>query len=946
MTSATTRFRVLGPLEAHVGATPAALGGSKQRALLATLLLRRNEVVSRDRLIEVLWGDDPPASAAGSLQVYVHALRRELGTTRIETHGLGYCIRLGPGELDLDTFERLLGRARRALADQHPSDAEADLRAALALVEGDPLADLAGAEGLAADARRLEELRLEAIELRNDAELELGRHAALAADLQTLVAEFPFRERLRAQQMLALYRAGRQKEALECYRAARDTLVEELGVEPGLELQELERAILQQDPALKAPIVHRRLGGRLPAVPTPLIGRDLEIAAVTALLGRDEVRQVTLTGPGGSGKTRLALAVAAELAPQLRDGCVFVDLSSVADPALFAPTLAQALGVQESETPLSDAIGEDLRGRAGLLVLDNFEQLLPEATRIAEFLTDSRHLQMIVTSRVPLRLSWEHEYPVPPLAFPDEEKAEFAALAATDAVRLFTARAMAVNPQFELTAESAGSVAEICRRLDGLPLAIELAAARSKLVPPRTMVEQLDRLIPLLTGGAVDLPARHRTIEATLDWSYALLDAQERTMFERLAVFRGGWTVDAAAAICADEVDDVLAPISVLLDHSLVRRIPAGRSPRFNMLETIREYALGRLAARHDEEASTRLRHAEYFTSLAVTAEEAFLAGADVAPVLTQLAQEHDNLRGALEYLHERGDSELALRLASALVFFWRVRGHLSEGRMWLEGALSSADGVPPTLLAKAFSGAGRLAYRQGDTGRARELHEQALNISRSTGSLRELGQALSDLGGVSLAENELDRAESLYTESAEVLREAEHHVRLGTVLSNLATIRLARQDSAGARSLARDALALQLATGDKEGRVSTYLVLARAAISQSRDAEAQDALHNGRALIEELDYREVVGYWLLTCAELACKRGDCARAALLLGAADAQFERLGVSQLQADDLAVRDTITGAALAQLGSQAYEAALAAGREASTDDLVARALAPGN
>ncbi|MGE5274223.1 MAG: BTAD domain-containing putative transcriptional regulator [Verrucomicrobiota bacterium] len=921
------RFRILGPLEATVEGEPVALGSPMQRGLLAALLLRANEVVSRDRLIDALWGDDPPASAAGSLQIYVHGLRRALGAERIETHGSGYLIRVDRGELDLDRFVQLVERARRALADDRPADAEDDLRVAMSIPTGPPLADLGGRDAFDLEAGRLEDLRLQAIELQNDAELALGRHDQLAPRLEALVAEHRFRERFRAQQMLALYRSGRQQEALAAYRDARRTLVEELGIEPGRALQELEQAILRQDAALAPSSPRRRPMPALPAVPTRLIGRELEVTAVSALLRRDDVRQVTLTGPGGSGKTRLALAVAEELAPRLRDGAAFVDLAPLDHASLLVPTLATALGIEEREESLEAALAADLRERAGLLVLDNFERLLDAAAWVSDLLRASPRLLVLVTSRLPLRLSWEHVYSVPPLTPPDERCADLEALSANDAVRLFAARASAVDASFELSEDSAEAVATICRRLDGLPLAIELAAARSNLIPPQAMAQQVDQMLPLLAEGPVDVPDRHRSLQATLDWSHALLPEPERAMFERLAVFSGGCAADTATQLDADAAGRLAA----LVDHSLLRRIDRpDEPPRFHMLEPIREYALALLAIRGEED-TWRLRHAELFTSLAETAESEILAGADPAPVLCRLESEHDNFRAALGYLHAHGGGELELRLASALTYFWRVRGHLGEGRQWLEGALATEAEVPALLRAMATSGAGRLAYRHGDYSRAHLLHEQALALARSTGDLRAIGQALSDLGGVALAEEDLDRADALYGESAEALRAAGHKVRLGTVLGNLASIRLSRGDAAGARSLAEEALALQEVTGDREGSVFSHLTLARTGIHDGHEAEAAEALRQALALIDELEYHEIHGHWLLTCAELASKQGNTLHAARLLGAADANFERLGIIRLQAEDIHVHDTVAAAASAELGQDGFRTALAQGRD---------------
>jgi predicted ATPase/DNA-binding SARP family transcriptional activator len=935
-----TAFGVLGPVTATVDGEAVSLGSPLQRALLATLLLRANEVVSRDRLVDALWGDDPPASALGSLQIYVHGLRRALGADRIETHGSGYLIRVGPGELDLDRFVRLVADARRALADDRPSDAEDDLRSALALLTGPPLAGLGVRGVLELEAGRIDDLRLEAVELENDAQLASGAHEELSARLESLVAEYPFRERFRAQLMLALYRAGRQKDALDAFQDARRVLLDELGVEPSPALQDLQRAILRQDPAVASPARKRRPAPLLPAAPTPLIGRELEVAAVTALLRRDDVRQVTLTGPGGSGKTRVALASAEELASELRDGAVFVDLSSIDEPSLLVPLVASAVGVDDRDAPLDTALAEDLRGRSGLLVLDNFEQLLPAATWVAELLRSSRRLLVLVTSRVPLRLSWEHEYPIPPLTPPDERSTDVASLAANDAVRLFVGRAGAVDPSFELTSLSAPAVAAVCRRLDGLPLAIELAAARTKAVPPEAMARQLEEMLPLLTGGPVDAPERHRTLQATLDWSYELLTEPERRLFERLSVFSAGCTVDTAAEFASE--GDTSETLAALVAHGLLRRVDReGEPARFLMLETIREYARLRLAARGEEE-HWRLRNAEVMTTLAERLED-LLAGADAPSIFRCLESEHDNFRTAMAFLHEREEGELELRLAASLALFWRVRGHLGEGRRWLEAALTTAADVPAAVRAKATSNAGRLAYRQGDYTHAGTLHDEALALARSVGDLRAVGQSLSDLGGVALAEDDIDRAYALYSESAGVLREVRHDVRLGTVLANLSGIHLARGDTPGARALGDEALALQERTGDKEGRVFTYFALARTATHEDRPADAADSLRQALALIDELDYREVHGYWLLACAELASSTGDHRRAARLLGAADADFERLGITRLQAEDRRLRETIETASVAWLGHDVFLVAVAEGAGMSDEQALSEGAA---
>jgi predicted ATPase/DNA-binding SARP family transcriptional activator len=891
------QFRILGAVQALVDGRPAALGAPKQRALLAVLLLHEGAVVSRDRLVDAIWGADPPASAIQSLQVYVHGLRRALGADRIQTEGAGYRIRLEDAELDLERFERLVEQGRRALEAGDPEDAADELRGALGLWRGSALGDLLPESPLAAEAGRIEELRLAALELRNEAELACGRHDTLIAELEALVAEHPYREPFREQQILALYRAGRQKEALAAFREARQTFAAELGIEPGRRLQDLERAILRHDPALAAPAPRARAALRLPAPPTPLIGRQLEIAAVAALLREEGARLVTLTGPGGTGKTRLALAVAEALAPEVRDGVVFVDLAAVSDADLLASAIAEALGIPEDEGPPVRSVAGHLRTKRLLLVLDNLEQLLPASPVVAELLSAAPRLLVLATSRAALRLAAEHEYPVPPFAPPDEGL-PFEELVRGDAVRLFAARARAVDVSFQLTEENAPSVAHICRRLDGLPLAIELAAARTRLLPPRAMSERLDRALDVLVGGPRDVPLRQRTLRATLDWSHEALAEGERALFARLAAFAGGCTLEAADAVCSEDGGDVLEPLSVLVDVNLVRSSPGidGR-PRFTLLETIREYALERLAETGDEDR-VRERHCRYLVAWAEQAYETLVSGGAGEAVYATLDVEHDNFRAALAWTAHAGEVELEVRLSVALRQFWIVRGHLAEGRRYFSRAVADTVEAGPRLRADALLHGAQFPYRQGDLAEAKAWWGEALDLLRELGDAAGIARCAAELGAVAYSEGDLDRSAQLYDEARTRFRELGDEMRFAICAGNVAEIAIMQGDLEAAVRHGEEAAAIQRKLGEEDGLAMSLHGLARA-------RQQLGDLDGARRLFAEclvtargLGFREAIANCVEGAAEVTLADGDPEQAARLYLVARRSLDDTG-AQLQ-----------------------------------------------
>ncbi len=930
--TAELELKVLGPLEAAADGCPLTLGGPRQRVLFAVLLLHANEVVSRARLVDALWGDRPPEKAANALQVAVHGLRKVLGHDRVVTHGAGYRLRVEPGELDLERFTRVCERARA----ERPAAAAETLRDGLSLWRGRALADLEGTPFIDAQRERLEELRLSALERRIDADLELARHAELVPELEALVREHPYRERAREQLMLALYRAGRQTEALAVYQNARKALVDELGLDLSPQLQQLEAAILRHDPSLEPRRPPGRYAGYLPAPPSRLIGRGLELVAVTAVLRDPDVRLVTLTGPGGSGKTRLAIAAGEELQRDYEDGVFFVDLSSLDAPELVPGTIAGVLGVEEaSRQAIEQSLKDALRERQLLLVLDNFERVEAAGRFVSELLAIGRGVKVLATSRTALRLSGEHEYPVPPLPVPRPgESEDVDALGRNAAVELFVSRARAARHEFALTRHNGLAIAEICRALDGLPLALELAAARTKVLSPEELLIRLEHRLDVLTAGPRDVPERQQTLRAAIDWSYELLGPRTRELFASSAVFAGGFTLEAAAAVCDTDIDGV----AELVEHNLLRREELLEAVRFRMLETIREYAFERLAQSPREE-EVRRKFAEHFLALAELGEPN-LTGADAGPWLERFEREHDNFRTALTWAGSRGRTEVELRLASALQVFWRLRGHLHEGRTRLEAALGRGHDAPAVVQAKALHALGILVARQGDHDQARDLFEEALALFGEAGDEDRAARTLAELATLALLTEDYERATELYEETIPLFRERGDLRTLMVALANLASVANLQADHDRARTLGEEALSLAREQGAKDSAAILLHNLGRAALAQDRADDAGRLFVESLALGQELGYKENVAYCVEGCGELAAVRGEAHTAARLLGAGMGLLERLGVPLEAGEREGYERTIEVLTL-ELGEATFASLESVGRELPLDQAVREA-----
>jgi len=784
--------RLLGPVRATRLGREIALGGPKKRAVLALLLLEAGRVVPAGRLMEELWRGSPPPGAAATLRSYVSRLRAVLSPDAVlGGSGGGYVITVRADDVDAGRFERLVAAGQAALAADEATAAAGRFAEALALWHGRALADVCEVEALALESARLEELRLAAVEGRIEADIALGRHARVIGELECLVAEFPVRERLWRLLVLALYRDERQADALAAYRRARAMLAAELGLEPGEELRRLEQAVLRQEvPEARLPSRHN-----LPAPLTSFVGREADLARLERLLGRE--RLITLTGPGGAGKTRLAVEAGTRAVEQVSGGVWLADLAGIADPELVAAQVMEGLGIrQEGNVPVMEALRYRLGSAEMVLLLDNCEHLLDACAGLAgALLRSSPGLRVLATSREPLGLPGEVIYQVRPLAVPPEDPDADLGAAIAPAVRLFLDRASAARGGSLAEAELVAAAGRICRKLDGLPLAIELAAARLGTLSAAEIEANLSDQFRFLAYRRPATDLRHQALRAAMDWSYELLSPEERSVLQELSVFAGTLGLAQAAEVCTS--GDVAAALEVtdrLASKSLVTAETGADGTRYRLLETVRQYAADRLAEAGGTRAA-RQRHALAFLRLAQRERG-----------LPVLSRDQDNFRAALEWSLAQG-GQAGPQLAHELGGFWLARGMLAEGRDWLERAL------------------------------AQPLADQSLRA----GLLRLLGATLFESG-------DLDRTEAVLAEASAAAATASApalQARIGVLLADIRNM----QGRSNAETLAecKKASAILLAEGDVMGLAEAWMLTGRTQFWLDDPAAAAEAL--GRAI-------------------------------------------------------------------------------------------------
>lgn len=942
-------LRLLGPVTV-LGAdgSPVDIGSPRHREVLAALAVDVGRPVSVDTLLARVWGDTARGGTVSSLQAVISRLRarfRDAGVAaEIHTAPPGYLLEVAPGAIDVvrltDGLEA--ARTRAVAADGAASSAHSDVLAALAHWRGTPFADVPQ-QFARTEAARLEGLRLTGEELAADLELRLGDPHAAIARLQVLVEEHPMRESLREELMRALYLGGRQADALAEFERVRRLLSEELGVDPGPTLRRMQQRILEHDPQLRPADVGTsaatRAPAREPAPETPtrplsnlpatdllgeLLGRERDIAYLLDLLQQPTSRLVTITGVGGCGKSRLALAVAERAAASFTSGSTLVPLAPLTTPDAVIPAIARAVGVAEGGDPFG-ALLELFRDRQQLLLIDNAEHLLDAWPELATLAAACPGLRLLVTSRIPLQVRGEVLFPLTPLDLPTS-------------TRLFLTRAAAVRPHLELTDDDP-AVQQLCQRLAGIPLAIELAAARTRLLDPATILERLGEV--MAAEGARDLPPRQRTMRAAIDWSFALLTPNDQQVFPRLAVFSGGFTIEAATAVLDGVVapDEVFAVVEGLVTQSLVVADHTPTGPRFHLLEPVAQYALTRLT--EPEERLARDAHLTFFAAIAAHYEPS-LRGQGTVATLAALEADQANLVAAIEWSLRSGQADQGGWLGWHLWLFWWVRGTLRDGRRLMQLVLDNATDDLVRVRAGAVIGA--LAFAQGDLEGAR-IWETAAELAERTGDAEGLPYCVGGTGLIALASDDLDAAAAIHHRTIALCERADLGGEWLWTLSHvwLGTVELLRGDPVQAAALVEAALA---AGRERDDPLAIYIALFTAvqiSLTLGDADRAREQIAEGVRLSWETGDHANLAYLLEALAVVEALSGHVDRVGLLRGAAAELRAGVGgnvYGYYRPDESLIADA--GAqALAARGAVRYAEDLAAGAAMSLPEMAALA-----
>jgi predicted ATPase/DNA-binding winged helix-turn-helix (wHTH) protein len=887
-------FRILGALEVLQEGRPVDLGSPRQRALLARLVVSAGEAVSTDRLIDDLWFEAAPDKAKHTLQVYVSRLRKALGDDGavLERCGTGYRLAAERESVDATRFQLLVAEGQLALSSGDPEAARSLLRTALDLWRGPPLAEFPDDAFARAEAARLEEARISAEEARIWADLRLGHHATAVTELSDLVARYPFRETFWEQLMFALYTSGRQADALRAYQAARSCLVEELGLEPGSGLRTMEKRILSQDPTLDMVTRDRaaRDLGQLPSYLTSFIGREDELKQASALIMQE--RLVTITGAPGVGKSRFAVEVARTLANRFEHGVYFVPLAPVINPRLVDRAIAQSLRLTEAQgQPVADSVRAFFRHREALLILDNFEQILSAAPQVGELLGAAQGLTIVITSRSPLQISGEQRFPLPPLGVPSvADDSEALMLADYDAVKLFRDRARASLPMFDPDAEAMTIVAEIVARLDGLPLAIELAASRSDVLTLEELRSLLTQRVLAVDGAAIDLGSRHRTMHDAISWSIELLEPEDQVFFRRLGVFEGGFTIEAAGAVADAGSERALAAIEALVARSLVSRVSDSGVSRFVLLELIRKFARLELVGAGEDRRVAGM-HATYYLEFVGELEPLLttMAGLEAS---RKLDVDVENLRAALLFALNEPDPDLGLQMAACMWRYWQSTERLVEGREWLESLLAIPGGSDD-IRANGLMALAGVAYWQADHGKAMATYREALGLFRSLDDSLNVAEVLFSMSATASFQGDVHTAEECALEARRLFEEVGSREGIGRVLVAEGFSLWMRGDYVVALEKYEQADSIARASGDDFMAMTAAIGVAALSFLLG---DTNRALEVGIDTLDEATgvHNEHVAVWILDLTAAFCVRVAPEDSVRLAGAVDSLRRKAG----------------------------------------------------